>query len=130
MFSAKPITIKRGLQMNLFAIGGVVCFVLSVICLAGAEITFKEKTGAGIVSIVIAYVIWSIRGAFEYWWITAIAIAYVVLGIILILYEPIHQWHTTKRIKIEEIIELNKKAKYSLACALIGVISLIISTKV
>ena len=116
--------------MDLFAIGGVVCFVLSVICLAGAEITFKEKTGAGIVSIVIAYVIWSIRGAFEYWWITAIAIAiaYVVLGIILILYEPIHQWLTTKRIKIEEIIQLNDKAMYSLVCALIGVICLIIST--
>ena len=113
--------------MNPFAIGGVVSFVLSFIyLLAGAEITFKKKTGAGIVSIVIAYVIWLIRGVFEYLWI--IVILYFLFGIALILYEPIRQRRTTKIIKIEEIIQLNGEAQWSLVFALIGVLFLIIST--
>jgi len=132
--STRYVTIKAGLQMDLFAIiakvAGAVLFVASgyIIVFNGVEVTFKGKTGAGIVSIVIAYVIWSIRELFVY--LRFVAVMYVVLGIILILYEPIPQWHTIKRREIEEIIQLNKEAIRALLLALFGVICLMVSTKV
>jgi len=126
--------------MNLFAISavvlGVVLFVVSsYILFKGAEITFKGNTGAGIVSLVIACVIWYIREWVVYWWITIIAIAYFIIGIALIFIEfrSIRQWPTTRGLEIkkrEEIIQLNDKAKCSLVLALSGVICFVISTKV